>query len=70
MAVGGAGATDPPVLKADVRSAETRLSLSRTVRILEYSEPFYPAEILASSDPLSALKLRNCWELLGDLVVF
>ena len=44
------------LLKVDLRSAVTRLSLSRKVRILKYSDRFYPSEILASSDPLSTLK--------------
>ena len=36
-------------------------SLSRNDRIQECSDHFYPTEILASSDPLSTLKLGRYW---------
>ena len=48
----------PRSLKVDVRSAVTILSLSIKVRVQEYTSLFYPSETLASSDPLSTLKLR------------
>ena len=44
------------VLKVDLRSAVTRLSLSIKVRVHEYTSLFYTLEILAPSDPLSTLK--------------
>lgn len=45
------------VVKDDVRSWISRLSLSRKGRILEYSDLLYPAEILEIQDPPSSLKM-------------
>ena len=52
--------TSTLLLKVDLRSAVTRLSLSIQVRIHEYSDRLYPTEILAPSDPLSTLKWGGC----------
>jgi len=58
LALGYMEWSTPRSLKVDVRSAVTILSLSIKVRVQEYTSLFYPSETLASSDPLSTLKLR------------
>ena len=55
--------------KVDVWCRTLRLHWSINVRMLQYTSRLYPSCILWIHHTLSTLKLRNCWELLGDLGV-